>query len=133
IKKSKFFARAAPAKTFAEASAFMDGVRDPKASHNCWAYRSKATTRCSDDGEPSGTAGKPILNILEAENIIDTVLIVTRYFGGTKLGAGGLIRAYGGAAKLAILATEKIIYIPTCHVSVLVPLEGLGSLYQAMQ
>mmetsp|Transcript_12870 Transcript_12870/g.21388 ORF Transcript_12870/g.21388 Transcript_12870/m.21388 type:complete len:139 (-) Transcript_12870:1789-2205(-) len=66
VKKSKFYARAAPAKTFAEATKFIDSVKDVKASHNCWAYRSKATTRCSDDGEPSGTAGKPILNILES-------------------------------------------------------------------
>lgn len=73
------------------------------AKHNCFAYNLKdGKKRCSDDGEPSGTAGVPILDILERQGIKDTVIVVTRYFGGVLLGTGGLVRAYSTAAKLAV-------------------------------
>ena len=79
------------------------------ATHNCFAYRiDENNFRFSDDGEPSGTAGKPILQVLEGQNLCYTLAVVTRYFGGTKLGTGGLIRAYTDATK-AVLARTKII------------------------
>jgi uncharacterized YigZ family protein len=77
------------------------------ATHNCYAYRiSENEYRYSDDGEPSGTAGKPILQILEHNNLIQTIIIITRYFGGTKLGTGGLSRAYSDAAKDVLEKTK---------------------------
>jgi len=106
IKKSRFIARAAKAQSRDEAMAFVDEARKdfPDAGHHCWAYKLGASDQTvsaamSDDGEPSGTAGKPILNVLAHKNIGDIVLVVVRYFGGIKLGAGGLVRAYSGAAQ----------------------------------
>ena len=82
------------------------------ATHNCFAYRvidsNTLNEKASDDGEPSGTAGVPILNILQKNNLINVLIIVTRYFGGIMLGAGGLIRAYSEGAKQAVEKSEKI-------------------------
>ena len=75
---------------------------DPSASHNCWAYRIGDVTRSSDDGEPSGTAGRPILSAILAEELDHVLVLVTRFFGGTKLGTGGLARAYGESARVCI-------------------------------
>ncbi len=94
----------------------------PEASHHCWAYivgNPKSTTLigCSDDGEPSGTAGKPMLQVLQHADIGDILAVCTRYFGGTKLGTGGLARAYGGGVKQAIDSlslTTKIHYSELC-------------------
>jgi len=106
IKKSRFIARATRATSRDEAMVFVDAARAdfPDAGHHCWAYvlgPSNRTTSAamSDDGEPSGTAGKPILNVLQHKDVGDIVLVVIRYFGGIKLGAGGLVRAYSGAAQ----------------------------------
>lgn len=86
----------------------------PQASHHCWAYllgdpQAASSAAMSDDGEPSGTAGKPILNVIQHKHIGDVMVVVTRYFGGTKLGAGGLVRAYAGAteAVLSALTVEQ--------------------------
>lgn len=140
IKKSRFIARATFAASFDEAMAFINEVGDPKASHNCWAYTSSTGTtgnRCSDDGEPSGTAGRPILNAVESENMVNTVIVVTRYFGGIKLGAGGLIRAYGSVAKAALVQAGidglKRLHVPTHRVQIAAPLEDMGALYQIVQ
>lgn len=83
-------------------------LRYPDARHHCWAYviESGRSAAASDDGEPSGTAGKPILNVLQHKKITEIMLIVVRYFGGIKLGAGGLVRAYSAAAQAAISALE---------------------------
>eukprot|EP01036_Dinobryon_divergens_P028914 gene28914-37933_t len=113
---------------------FIEKYRDDKASHNCWAFRqSSIIERSSDDGEPTGTAGKPILNILQAENICEAVVLVTRYYGGIQLGAGGLIRAYGNAAKNGLLAMKKEPYIEECKVEIVVPMEDVGNIYQTLQ
>ena len=132
IKKSKFIGRIASANSFEEASKYIDNMKriHSKANHNCWAYRSATTSRCCDDGEPGGTAGRPILNILEAENMINTVVVVTRYFGGIKLGAGGLSRAYGGTAKLALETAGKQRHVRTVVVTVDVQLNDLGSVHK---
>jgi len=108
IKGSRFIARAVPLATREAAEAEIELVRaqNADATHNCYAYRigmaEKEVTRCSDDGEPSGTAGKPILQAIIARDLTQVLIVVTRYFGGTKLGTGGLIRAYSGVAFAAL-------------------------------
>ena len=98
IKKSRFLAQAAPVDTPEQALAFVRQVGDPAATHNCWAYRIGQDYRFNDDGEPGGTAGRPILQAIEGQGIDRAVVVVTRWYGGIKLGAGGLVRAYGGTA-----------------------------------
>ncbi|UTA46964.1 IMPACT family protein [Simiduia sp. 21SJ11W-1] len=109
IKKSRFIARAAVAASREQALAQLGEAKHdyPDARHHCWAYvigdpYSPSLAACADDGEPSGTAGKPILNVLGHKQVGDVMLIVIRYFGGIKLGAGGLVRAYSQAAQLAM-------------------------------
>lgn len=100
IKKSRFVSHAACVTSQADSLDFYESVADPAATHNCWAWRINYQVRSSDDGEPSGTAGRPILNVIEHRHLENTMVVVTRYFGGIKLGVGGLVRAYsGGAAK----------------------------------
>lgn len=106
-KKSRFIANVAPVCSEEEAAAFIESVRKKyyDARHNCSAFvigRNRELTRCSDDGEPSGTAGRPILEVLNGEELTDTIIVVTRYFGGTLLGTGGLVRAYTEAAKAGL-------------------------------
>ena len=107
IRKSRFRARAASAHSPDEALAFLDAIRDPDATHNCWAYRIGNAYRFSDDGEPGGTAGRPILAALEGQGVDHAVVVVARWFGGIKLGAGGLVRAYGGVAAKCLRAAAK--------------------------
>jgi len=106
IKGSRFVATLAPASSEDEAKVLLDQLRDewPDASHHCWAWRlaSPAIDRAGDDGEPSGSAGRPILASLTGREVVDVAIIVTRWFGGTKLGVGGLVRAYGGTAAQAL-------------------------------
>ncbi|MDE7447169.1 MAG: YigZ family protein [Lachnospiraceae bacterium] len=106
-KRSRFIASVASVSSEEEATAFIDSVRKKyyDARHHCSAFiigRNKELTRCSDDGEPSGTAGKPILEVLLGAGVTNAVAVVTRYFGGTLLGTGGLVRAYTQAAKEGI-------------------------------
>ena len=112
-KKSRFIATVCPVKSEEEAIAFIESMRKKywNATHNCFAYvigEQFQMQRCSDDGEPSGTAGKPMLDVLLGEEIHDVVVVVTRYFGGTLLGTGGLVRAYSGATKEGLLASKVI-------------------------
>jgi uncharacterized YigZ family protein len=108
-KKSRFIARAGMVTTREAALAFVESTRTdyPDARHHCWAYlignpATDASAAMNDDGEPSGTAGKPILNVIQHKQIGDVIVVVTRYFGGVKLGAGGLVRAYSGATQKAL-------------------------------
>ncbi len=96
IKKSRFVGHAARVTSQAESLDFYESVIDPRATHNCWAWRINFQVRSSDDGEPSGTAGRPMLNVIERRNLENVMVVVTRYFGGIKLGVGGLVRAYSG-------------------------------------
>ncbi|GHI96958.1 YigZ family protein [Streptomyces olivaceus] len=107
INRSRFLCALAPAATEEEAQAFVAGVRKEHtdASHNCWAYvigADASVQKASDDGEPGGTAGVPMLQMLLRRDMRYVVAVVTRYYGGVKLGAGGLIRAYGGAVGEAL-------------------------------
>ncbi|ACV25434.1 YigZ family protein [Kangiella koreensis] len=109
IKGSRFIARVAFTPTVEDAKAFINHFNqtEPEATHHCWAYivgnpASTTLIACSDDGEPSGTAGMPMLNVLQHSDVGDITAVVTRYYGGTKLGTGGLARAYGGSVKQAM-------------------------------
>jgi len=121
-KKSRFIGRAWPVETEEEALAHIAEMKKQHydATHNCWAYVIKdGAVRFSDDGEPGGTAGMPMVQVLQKEQLYNVVCVVTRYFGGTLLGAGGLVRAYTKGAKIAIDAAGKsmkrvwsVIYLP---------------------
>ena len=112
IKKSRFVAHAAPVMSEDEAKGFIAAVSDPSANHNCWAWRIGQAYRFSDDGEPSGTAGKPMLQAIDGQALDRVVVVVTRWFGGILLGSGGLMRAYGGTAAACLRAAAKIEIIP---------------------
>lgn len=109
VKKSRFIARVIPVESREEVNAAVARARQdyPDARHHCWAYvlgrpADASSAGMNDDGEPAGTAGKPILNALQHGHLGNTLVIVIRYFGGIKLGAGGLVRAYGTATSLAL-------------------------------
>ena len=112
VKGSRFIAHVAPAASAEDAVAFLEARRAEyrDATHNCFAWRlgDADAFRAGDDGEPSGTAGRPILREIDGRRLLRVVVVVTRYFGGTKLGTGGLIRAYGGAAAAALDQAEIV-------------------------
>lgn len=112
IKKSRFLAIAAPVANEQAAKDFLTEYSDLSATHNCWAWRMGQNYRFSDDGEPSGTAGKPILQAIEGQQFDNIVVVVTRWFGGILLGSGGLMRAYGGTAAMCLRQAEKTEVIP---------------------
>jgi uncharacterized YigZ family protein len=113
IEKSRFIAQISRAETEEEAQEFIQAIKKKhwNASHNCSAYligENDQIQKANDDGEPSGTAGVPILEVLKKRNLKDTVVVVTRYFGGIKLGAGGLIRAYGKSTSEGLNAVGVV-------------------------
>ncbi|SHO65916.1 uncharacterized protein, YigZ family [Pseudoxanthobacter soli DSM 19599] len=108
IKKSRFIAVAGPVEDEAAAKAFIAALSDPAASHNCWAWRLGQNYRFNDDGEPGGTAGKPILAAIDGQGLDYVAVVVSRWFGGVLLGSGGLMRAYGGTAALCLREAEKM-------------------------
>ncbi len=117
IEKSKFIGTVVPCRTVEEAQAIIATIQKQNwnATHNCTAFclgPNQEQQRSSDDGEPSGTAGKPILEALKKKNITDAVIIITRYFGGVKLGAGGLIRAYSHIANQTLEEAPKELVAP---------------------
>lgn len=112
VKRSRFIGYARPVTTVDEANAFIAEIKSKHwdATHNVYAYilRDGGVKRYSDDGEPQGTAGVPVLDVLEKENLVDVCVVVTRYFGGILLGGGGLVRAYSHSAKIAVDSAEVI-------------------------
>ncbi|NRA88929.1 MAG: YigZ family protein [Rhizobiales bacterium] len=119
IKKSRFIVDIAPTPDVAAAKQFIAGIKQkyPNAGHHCWAHvagipNGSHVFGFSDDGEPNGTAGKPMLNVLVGSGLGDICAVVTRYFGGIKLGTGGLVRAYGGCLSNAMQLVEKVDKIP---------------------
>lgn len=127
VVNSRFIASAAPVFTVDAARHFIQKVRRemPDASHHVPAFiiggSSSATTHCSDDGEPSGTAGRPVLAVLQGSGLGDVVVVITRYFGGTKLGTGGLVRAYTEAAKSVLAVLPRAQKVPTQTVMIACP------------
>ena len=132
-KRSRFVALAGRAESTEAALAFVEANRQPGASHNCWAFKVGAESRSTDDGEPSGTAGRPILAALEAEGVNNACVLVVRYYGGTKLGTGGLARAYGGAARLVLQRADKVWVRPEVRLSVRVTFEDIGAIHAAIR
>lgn len=120
IKGSRFIATAAPVQSEDEARAALAEIRAavPNATHHCSAWRiaSPNIERAQDDGEPSGSAGRPILSQLQGRDVVDAIVVVTRFYGGTKLGVGGLVRAYGAAAAAALEAADRIPRVERCSV-----------------
>lgn len=132
-KKSRFIATVQPIKSEEEAITFIEAMKKKywNATHNCFAYvlgEHFQIQRCSDDGEPSGTAGKPMLDVLLGEEIHDVVVVVTRYFGGTLLGTGGLVRAYSGSVKAGLSASTVITKQYGQKLSVETDYTGLGKI-----
>lgn len=141
VRGSRFVADVAPAETEAAALEVVAAARarEPTATHHCWAFHLEdGRARSSDDGEPGGAAGPPILQRIDGAGLVDVVVVVTRYFGGTKLGRGGLIRAYGTAAA-AVLADAPLVERPPLTTVTLShgydlsgPVEGVLAAYGAV-
>jgi putative IMPACT (imprinted ancient) family translation regulator len=127
-KRSRFFVRAVPVASPAEALARLEALSDPAATHNCWAYRIGEQYRFSDDGEPGGTAGRPILAAIESQGLDRVLVVVIRHFGGIKLGAGGLVRAYGGAAASCLRGGEQVELWPAVQLRVVVSFTDVSTL-----
>ena len=126
IQGSRFVADAVPVPDAEAAVAAVARIRDEltDASHHCWAYRlgpEGAAYRTSDAGEPRGSAGMPILKRIEGLDLVDVLVVVTRWFGGTKLGVGGLVRAYGGAAAAVLREGDLVECVPLVRVEVTYP------------
>jgi len=125
VRGSEFIGHAAPARSVEEAEAFIAEVRESysDATHNVPAYRVRVEDGfireyASDEGEPTGSAGKPALNVLTRRGLENVVVVVTRYYGGTNLGVGGLVRAYGQAVKLAVDAARVVEQVPQVPIAV---------------
>ena len=139
IQRSRFIATAAHAPDANAANAFVDSVRElfPDATHHCWAFvagppGSTAHIGMSDDGEPHGTAGRPMLTVLLHSGVGEVVTVCTRYFGGVKLGTGGLSRAYAGGVKLLLQTLPTELKIKRVHVSVRVAYPHVESLQRLL-
>ncbi|MEN5083401.1 YigZ family protein [Bosea sp. TWI1241] len=128
IKKSRFLASAGPVADEEEARRFIAAQSDPDANHNCWAWRIGQGYRFNDDGEPSGTAGKPILAAIDGQGLDGIAVVVTRWFGGVLLGSGGLMRAYGGTAAQALRAAETVTLVETVPLAIACPFADLARL-----
>ena len=132
-KKSRFIGQVFPVTTEEEAISLIEQTRKKywDARHNCYAYilgEYGEITRCTDEGEPAGTAGRPILEVLQGEGIHDVLLIVTRYFGGTLLGTGGLVRAYSQAAKAGLAASQVLEKVRGHQLIIHTDYNGIGKL-----
>ena len=133
IKKSRFIGHAACVTSQAESLDFYESVIDPQATHNCWAWRISFQVRSSDDGEPSGTAGRPMLNVIERRGLENVMVVVTRYYGGIKLGAGGLVRAYSGTVAKCLDRAGVIELFPMSEYTIKIGFEWASSLHTVLE
>ena len=113
VRKSRFLARAAPIDSELAAMQLLRDVHDASASHHCWAWRLGEAYRSSDDGEPGGSAGRPILAAIDGQGYDRVMVVVVRWFGGVKLGVGGLVRAYGGVAAECLRTATRVPLVRT--------------------
>lgn len=132
IKHSRFIAHAAPITDAAAALSWLQQVAVPDATHNCWAYRFGNEYRSSDDGEPAGTAGRPILAAIDGQGFDRVVVVVIRWYGGIKLGAGGLVRAYGGTAAECLRTAPRLPLVALQQLHVRAGFDDLGALHAAL-
>ncbi len=139
VVNSRFVATAGPAPGVEAAKAFIAAIRQelPGASHHCYAFLvghgSSVTAGMSDDGEPAGTAGRPMLAVLRGSGLGDVVVVVTRYFGGTLLGTGGLVRAYGDAVKAVLAVLPRGERIPARRLTAWIGYEAYGAARRALE
>lgn len=132
-KKSRFIATVRPVSTEEEALAFIEEMKKKywDARHNCYVYsvgKNREYTRCSDDGEPSGTAGRPMLDVILGEDIYNVAAVVTRYFGGVLLGTGGLVRAYSKSLQEGLAASTVIEKVYGISMEVITDYTGIGKI-----
>ena len=134
IKGSRFYAFVTPLKTFDDVDAYLNAVRGryADASHHCFAFKFDEYVRFSDDGEPGGTAGRPMLEVLNKRGLEHVLAVVTRYFGGTKLGAGGLVRAYSGSLAKALDEAGTYQVKDRCNVTFEVPFTAMDSVHRLL-
>lgn len=114
-KKSRFLATAVPVESPAAAMAWLAQAGDPQATHNCWAWRIGDAYRFDDDGEPGGSAGRPILAAIDGQGVDRVCVLVVRWYGGTNLGVGGLVRAYGGVAAECLRTAARVPLVDWCE------------------
>ena len=130
IKNSRFITCLIPLSKKEEVESILNLIKKqyPKATHYCYAYILNDYKKASDDGEPGGTAGMPILNILEKEEMTSLVAVVVRYFGGIKLGAGGLVRAYSSSVRDTLKTANKVLLIEGVQIEITIPYEKQNEL-----
>ncbi|MCF6262444.1 MAG: IMPACT family protein [Xanthomonadales bacterium] len=132
IKHSRFLVHAGCVENLADTLEFFEQVKDSAATHNCWAYRLGQSYRFADDGEPASTAGKPILAAIDGQGFDRAMVVVTRYYGGTKLGVGGLIRAYGGSTSRCLQQAQSETIIASSRGIIRAPFSYTGAIHQAL-
>jgi putative IMPACT (imprinted ancient) family translation regulator len=132
VRHSRFHAQAAHAASPEAALAFLADVARIEATHHCWAYRTGSEYRSSDDGEPSGTAGRPILAAIDGQGFDQVIVVVSRWYGGIKLGVGGLVRAYGGAAAECLRTAQRRPLIAMCELLVQAGFDDIGAVHAAL-
>ena len=132
IKHSRFLARAVAVDGADAAMAALPGLSDAAATHNCWAWRVGGHYRSSDDGEPAGTAGRPILAAIDGQGYDRVLVVVTRWYGGIKLGAGGLVRAYGGAAAECLRLAARMPLVALADLAFHCGFADLGAAHAAL-
>ena len=133
IKRSRFIAHAARVDSLADTLSFYESVADLSASHNCWAWKLDHQYRFNDDGEPASTAGKPIWSAIDGKGLDHAMVVVTRHFGGIKLGVGGLVRAYGGSAARCIDQAGVVEIKPSVSCVIEAEFKWTGQLYAALE
>jgi uncharacterized YigZ family protein len=133
IRKSRFLAQAGRVEDVAAALAFIARVADPAATHNCWAYRIDGNYRFNDDGEPGGSAGRPILAAINGQGLDRVACVVTRWFGGIKLGVGGIVRAYGGCAAECLRLAAKSTLVERIRVEVRIDFAAAATLHSRLR
>lgn len=133
VKQSRFLATGFPIGTIDDAMALLGVAKQQPATHHCWAYRLGSNYRFSDDGEPSGTAGRPILSAIDGQELDAVMVIVTRWYGGINLGTGGLVRAYGGAAAECLRLAERKPLVAWLEATVQCDFSLTGSVHMLLQ
>ena len=131
-KKSRFLAQAVSVDSPAEAMAWLAQAGDPQATHNCWAYRIGGEYRFDDDGEPGGSAGRPILAAIDGQGVDRVCVLVVRWYGGTNLGVGGLVRAYGGAAAECLRIATRRPLVDWCEAALACDFALAGAVHAAL-